>query len=69
MLEGNFLGLPARGIERGPRRNQTPMRTQKYRITTRSARDHFNRCAIGNRFELGTIETPYNENIRHRNQL
>ena len=43
-----FLGLPARGIERGPRRS--PMRMQKYRITTRAARGR----SIASRHEIGS---------------
>jgi len=33
--KGNGGGMHARGHERVPRCNQTPMRTLKYRITTR----------------------------------
>lgn len=52
--QGNFGCACRSEAEAGPRR-QTPMRTQKYRITTRAARG---RCSVQNEFELGTIETP-----------
>lgn len=48
--KGNGGGMHARGIERVPRRNQTPMRTLPVRITTRSARP----ALVGLCLEMGS---------------
>jgi hypothetical protein len=61
-MQGNFLVF----AHASPRRVRGALirittsveRTEKYKATTRSARAKINRFAIGNRFGLGTIDTP-----------